>query len=144
MENVNAINKIFGIRDKYNLTAEQFKAVLEYVVEIMPSLPANTNRCEFMLFEYVVRVFEKKETSEWLGAKLSRVFLESVLCPDQQQRHVKVIREECSQGDSTDGLMGFNIYAAIDNRLNTKPTPEFCAIETVNDMIKAELAKAKA
>ena len=144
MENVNAINKIFGIRDKYNLTAKQFKAVLEYVVEIKPSLPANTNRCEFMLFEYIVRIFEKKETYNWLVAKLTRVFLESVSCPDQQQRHVKVIREECSQCDPSDELMGFKIYAAIDNRLNTKPTPEFCAIETVNEMIKTELAKAKA
>ena len=68
-EQLDIMVKIFAMREKYNLTSEEFLGVLGYIATRGNYLD-NFTRIEDIYFETAVRMLKKEELDQWIGKKM--------------------------------------------------------------------------
>jgi len=137
MERIFKINSIKGIREKFNISDEEYVLILN-VIHSMKDLPENTNRYEDVLFENIVRLIKKEDLSGWIGTKIAELMHDF---PNIVNVHKSINKFENDKSP----IKVFKIFCNVDEQLSKHildyEIPSVSAISTLKEMFDIELRK---
>lgn len=139
MERVKMINSIMKLRIKYDLTPNEFLAILTYF-KTEVNLPVNFTRCENTLVEIMMLQLKKKNVNinEWISNKIFTDFVDSDVSQDLHKisSRYKLIQKLIEE---TQTVMNYDLYAQLDNKLNSDDIPEISACFRIIEMMKSNM-----
>lgn len=71
MGQVNIIRNILRMNEKYDITADEFKGILLYMIQ-RDDMLENATLIEDLYFEYAVRLLKGKEYNKWIGDEICK------------------------------------------------------------------------